>query len=217
MNTYRQLVYMVYDELKINSDDSIWEVDHLIFLLNKYRALLIKQRYGAIKKVIPQTYFQTLDVVMSTSVDKSIKQVPSTIELNNSELFFSANTASEDVSRRVILVPASRFPYVQINKWLNKVVYCSIKPDKYLHIKCMQDRPSIISLTVILENPLDELTFKASTINPLDMDFPMETSAIHDVISLVAKELGDSKVIPDVEKNNATEENLMQKPQRNDR
>jgi hypothetical protein len=42
MSKYKELVYMVLDSVKIVSDDSIINEDHVIFLLNKYRAFLIK-------------------------------------------------------------------------------------------------------------------------------------------------------------------------------
>ena len=39
MSTYREIVYMVLDELKLESDDAYYTQDHVIFLINKYRAL----------------------------------------------------------------------------------------------------------------------------------------------------------------------------------
>ena len=35
MSTYRELVYLVLDELKGTSDDFTYTEDHIIFLLNK--------------------------------------------------------------------------------------------------------------------------------------------------------------------------------------
>ena len=40
MRTYRQLIYLVLDELKLMSDDSSFTEDHIIFLLSKYRAFI---------------------------------------------------------------------------------------------------------------------------------------------------------------------------------
>ena len=41
--TLRELVYLVLDEVKINSDDSYFNEDHVIFLLNKYRSFVLKK------------------------------------------------------------------------------------------------------------------------------------------------------------------------------
>ena len=60
MNTYRQLVYMVLDELKGSADDFTFTEDHVMFLLSKYRAFLLKQRYADIKKPMPESNYQTL-------------------------------------------------------------------------------------------------------------------------------------------------------------
>jgi hypothetical protein len=62
MATYRELVYMVLDELKAKSDDFYYTEDHIVFLLDKYRAFLLKQKYSDIKKQIPQSNFQVLSL-----------------------------------------------------------------------------------------------------------------------------------------------------------
>ena len=40
--TYRQLVYLVLDEIKLISGDSIIHEDYIIFLADKYRPFLLK-------------------------------------------------------------------------------------------------------------------------------------------------------------------------------
>ena len=44
MSKYSELVYMVLDELKGMSDDFSFTEDHIVFLLDKYRAFILKQR-----------------------------------------------------------------------------------------------------------------------------------------------------------------------------
>ena len=55
MSTYRQLTYMVLDELKLVSDDSHFTKEHIMSLLNWYRLFILKQRYSDIKKQIPDS------------------------------------------------------------------------------------------------------------------------------------------------------------------
>ena len=43
--TYREIIYMCLDALKITSDDAIFNEDHILFLVNKYRNLLLQQKY----------------------------------------------------------------------------------------------------------------------------------------------------------------------------
>jgi len=60
MSKYKDLVYMVMDQVKIISDDSIITEDHVVFLLSKYRAFLIKQKYLDKGESVPEEYYQTL-------------------------------------------------------------------------------------------------------------------------------------------------------------
>ena len=55
MSTYRELVYLVLDELKGTSDDFTYTEEHIMFLLSNYRAFLLKQKYNDIKKQIPES------------------------------------------------------------------------------------------------------------------------------------------------------------------
>lgn len=43
MSTYRELVYMVHDEMKRVSDDAFYTDEHVIFLLNKFRSYILKE------------------------------------------------------------------------------------------------------------------------------------------------------------------------------
>ena len=60
MSTYKELIYMCLDELKLYSDDALYTEEHIMFLLGKYRTFLIKQRYSDVKKQIPESNYQTI-------------------------------------------------------------------------------------------------------------------------------------------------------------
>ena len=62
MTTYREVANMVLDILKLISDDSIFQIEHVIFLMDKFRAVVLKQRYSDVKKEIPESNFQTICV-----------------------------------------------------------------------------------------------------------------------------------------------------------
>ena len=47
--TWRELVYMINDELKLDSDDSSFNEEHIAFLAGKYRALILEQKYSGLK------------------------------------------------------------------------------------------------------------------------------------------------------------------------
>ena len=66
MSTYRELTHMVLDELKIISDDSHFQEEHVIFLLDKYRSLILKQKYEKEKKEMPESNYQTICLDLET-------------------------------------------------------------------------------------------------------------------------------------------------------
>ena len=56
--TYAEVVYMILDELKLSSDDSYFNEYHVLMLADKYRAMILKQRYKDIKKTVPYSNYQ---------------------------------------------------------------------------------------------------------------------------------------------------------------
>ena len=50
MTTYREVVFMALDELKLISNDATYTPEHLIFLADKMRALLLDRRYRDARK-----------------------------------------------------------------------------------------------------------------------------------------------------------------------
>ena len=60
MNTYRELVFLILDEAKGTSDDFSFNEQHLIFLLDKYRAVLLKNNYFTIKRIVPDSNYQSI-------------------------------------------------------------------------------------------------------------------------------------------------------------
>ena len=60
--TLRELVFICLDELKLSaSDDSFFNENHVRFLLNKWRARLLKQEYDNNKnKKASESAYQTI-------------------------------------------------------------------------------------------------------------------------------------------------------------
>ena len=56
MSTYRELIYMVMDKLKLNTDDTYFNEDHIVFLLDKYRNFLLKQDRSSDSEISESNY-----------------------------------------------------------------------------------------------------------------------------------------------------------------
>ena len=141
--TYREIVYMCLDSLKVASDDSYMTEEHVLFLVSKIRALILKQRYSDVKKDIPHSNYQTicLDLIQVPAISgepceggtylRSKEKVPATMSIGTNVVYpidFYQGTHITYVSRE-------RMRYVGDNKWIRKIIYASKGPDGNLFFK----------------------------------------------------------------------------------
>lgn len=144
MNTYRECVYMIFDELKLDSDDSRIEVEHIIFLLNKYRAILAKQRYGGTKRDVPLEYYQIWDLgyldlpVNNTDVRRTFsfnKPVPSILNLHGILLETSISYNTAPIEEECIIDGTPVFIYNQLSDFVeNNIDVNFINPDRFKYL-----------------------------------------------------------------------------------
>ena len=201
MSTYRELTYMVLDELKGISDDFTYTEDHVIFMLVRYRATLLKQRYGNDpRKDIPQSNFQ--DLKMNLIPAPAISGV--TCEGGN---YLRTTEKLPD-----LLVSKERIRYVGYNKWLKPFGYATIGSDNYLYIKYFNPQTAYlknVTVSGIFENAEEasELTEEGQcNCDVLDRKFPIEESMVSPLIDAVVRELAGAAYRPKDEDNNAKDD-----------
>ena len=218
--TYREIAYMCLDQLKVASDDSYYTIDHILFLISKIRALLLKQTYSNIKKEIPQSNYQTicLDLMQVPAITgepceggtylRSKEKVPSTMTIGTNIVYpidFYQGTHITYVSRE-------RMRYVGNNKWLQDIIYVSRNPDGHLYFK--SSNPQFLFLekvrmTGIFENPEEVAKLECSDTKQcdvLDSQFPLEEGLVTTAIELVVKYLSGAAWSPRDTTNNANDE-----------
>ena len=223
MNTYRDIVYYILDQVKLSSDDAYFEDTHVMYLLSKLRAYLLKRKYEAIKNQISQGNFQTITVNLAPyNVDdysdcagarmlRSTKPVPNLLLVNNFEGY---STAMHTYSRlgRFAVVSNVRFDTVLYDKWLKNFIYVTIGTDNYLYIKSMN--PQIYSLESIQLNSVFEDIMEASRLEEgntsgcelLDMRFPLEEGLIIPLQDLAIQNLLGASMRPKDTLNNASDD-----------
>lgn len=83
--TYADVVYMILDELKLSSDDSYFNEYHVLMLADKYRAMILKQRYKDIKKTVPYSNYQEVMFTLNKRSDseKTFKDLRSAVDNPN--------------------------------------------------------------------------------------------------------------------------------------
>lgn len=219
MSTYKELIYMVLDELKLYSDDASYTEEHVMFLLDKYRAFLLKQRYSDVKKQIPESNYQTicLDLIEVPAISgepceggsylRSKEKIPFLMKIGNPKVY-----PVDYYQGEITYVSRERMRYVGYNKYLKNIIYASIGPDNYLYFKSFNPQYLYLEkarMTGIFEDAVaaSELQCKEDkACDILDREFPMESALVPPMIELVVKELLGAEYRPKDETNDAKDE-----------
>lgn len=214
MQTYGELVYLILDELKLISDDKQFEEEHIIVLINQYRNLLLKQRYSDIRKEMPVSNLQSIDITLSVedTILKSNMSLPTILNLNVQNLT-TISSISTFWQGEFSFIDYNQFRYTGYNRWLNSIVYVTIGPDGYLY--CKSNNLSFLQLTditvtSIFENPL-EVHNLSTPINEtsedsiLDIPIPIEGNLLSILKEIIIKELSGAIYRPEDEINNAND------------
>lgn len=213
---------MVLDELKIVSDDSHFQEEHVLFLLDKYRSLLLAQRYKDVRKEIPESNYQTIcvDLKQVNAIDgtpctgadymKSLQEIPNMMQVGKQKIssldYFQGNFAYTN---------NERFKYVGNNKYLKNQIYGTIAPDNHLYLK--SSNPQMYYLEKVKVTGIFEDSSKAAELqcpdasgekpcDVMDMEFPIEEALIPPMIELIVKELSGHAYQPTDNENNATDD-----------
>lgn len=220
MSTYREIVYMINDELKLSSDDAHFTEDHIIYLTSKYRAFLLKQRYSDIKKFIPESNFSTicLDLIEVPAISgevceggvylRSKNKIPYMMGIKQPRVY-----PVDYYQGEITYVSRDRMRYVGYNKYLNNIIYCSLAPDNYLYFKSSNPQYLYLEkvrITALFENAEDTFGLQCDENGKicelLDAEFPLESPLIPPLLELVVKELRGAEFIKEDEENNAKDD-----------
>ena len=218
--TWRQIVYMVLDELKLMSDDSYFTEDHIIFLLNNYRSFVLKQRYADIKKFIPESNYQTicLDLIKVPSINgepctggyylRSKDKIPVTLPIGNPRVY-----PLDFYQGDIAFISRDRMRYVGYNKWLKNIIYCSLGPDNYLYLKSINPQYYYlerVKFTAVFEDSktVSELDCLEddNQCDLLDREFPIEEALVPPLIELTVNEIKKAVYTPEDYANNAEDD-----------
>ena len=220
--TYRELVYLILDEIKLNTDDAQFTEDHIVFLLNKYRAFILKQRYSDIKKYIPESNYQEIciDLIQTTAISgepceggtylRSKIKIPYLIKIGN-PMLYPIDYYQGDIT----YISRERMRYVGHNKYLQNIIYASLGPDGYLYFKSSNPQYLYlekVKMLGIFEDPKEAINLGCSSeeetksCDILDYTFPIEEALVPPIVELILKELINAEYRPEDKQNNADDE-----------
>lgn len=222
MTTYREVVFMALDELKLISNDATYTPEHLIFLADKMRALLLDRRYrDARKGEVSRSNYQEicLELVEVPAIPgttcygeylRSTEKVPSLMNIGIKHIYPVDYFNSEHIS----YIPLERMPYVGYNKWLSNMIYVTKGPDDYLYLK--SSNPQFLYLKklkidAVFQNSQEATKLSCgnsidSNCDILDSEFPLEDTLISVLIQLMVQELSGTRYLPTDKQNNASDD-----------
>ena len=213
MTTWKELVYIALDSLKIHSDDSKFTEDHVIFLLSKYRAFVLNQTYAKAGKSISDSNYQTInmDLIKSSIIDKEVcgnsiylrsnTTIPNILHIGNPKVY-----PIDYFKGEITFIPKERMKYVGNNRFLQNIIYCSYGTNNYLYLKSSNPQFKYLEKAefyAIFENPIEVYNLEDSKINILDRVFPVEDNLIPAILEYVMKDLTNGIYKPSDNTNDA--------------
>lgn len=213
----RHIVYYCLDAIKAFSDDSSINEEHVLYLVGKYRALLLK-KYGEGKKGLSESNYQTicLDIekysrsICSTgNIMRSTQEIPVMLDIVTPTILLYNGMESENI----IFTSFKRLKAVGAGKYSKNFIYCALGEDKHLYFKSNNFESSYlkkIKLKAIFEDyeKAYELncngTEKACDV--LDTELPIEPALVPELIAYIVKEILGTAYRPKDNTNNASDD-----------
>lgn len=209
--TYREVIYMVNDLCKQFSDDASFTEDHILFLINKYRGALLQQ-YLSIKKQIPHSNYQTIEIpLVSNQVPKSNNiqftstiTIPFLLSIGNPSVYtpsYYEDPFFNQFIGPINLVSRERLRYVGYRSHLKNQLYAAINPqDNHMELKVHQafaikvkeyiDENGPVELTVYLTGIFEDAwQVTQQTNGNLDSEFPLESGLLPNLLQAVLKDI----------------------------
>lgn len=223
----KEIVYMCLDMAKAaTSDDSYFNEEHVIFLLKKYRSILIKKEQDKKKEdtdIASEFEYQQicLDLEKVAAIDgepctggyylRTTKKIPKILEGSMPQVY----PFDYYQGINICFIPRERMRYIGTNKFLQNIIYVSLGPD--LHLYFNSNNPQFLYLKKIRVNAIFEDFDEASDLlcddegepescDVLDSVFPIRDYLVSTLIELVVQALVSSEYRPVDNNNNANDE-----------
>lgn len=224
MATFREIVYMTLDLLKEHSDDAYYTEEHIIFLAQKMRALVLEKKYKGARNTAFQVVSSEnkqeicLDLEPATGLGtgcaggwlKTKQGVPATL-FDHADVY----AVGDMFSTNITYIPMERMPYVGHNRWLKGIIYCarSVSGNLYLHSVNQQFMfLEKVKVKGVFADPEKAAALACSTdgtiscTDILDQQFPLEEALVVPCIELIVQELLGSRYAPEDKINNAKDD-----------
>tara|TARA_R110000765_G_scaffold94720_2_gene178518 strand:- start:2605 stop:3432 length:828 start_codon:yes stop_codon:yes gene_type:complete len=142
--TKNELIYTVYEQLKVTSDDNELSREFVSSLIDSSRATLIKQVYGSKGWNIPIEIKQELCIGLEpvSNIDgltcfgkilRTKEKIPAGISIKGAEGAILAVRTYDRKKLNINIVPIERFPVLGHNPYTAGMLYAAIDVDSHLY------------------------------------------------------------------------------------
>ena len=221
----RTIIYTVLEKLKIHSGDSKITPELISSMIDTKRAMLLKSRFSRNTWNIPIEIKQEvcMDIERVDTIDgfslagKTIRTafaIPGSIKIRGKDGPLMVRR-QDGLSIPINIVPIERLPYIGSNKFTAMLTYACIDYDGRLILTSTSDKLKFIKeikVTNVFENPEDvyELECRDNNdygdIEPWDMEYPVETSMVDEIVEMIVKDLFNTIRLPEDKTNDSLDE-----------
>lgn len=218
MATFGQIAHAIQDFSKTISDDSTITIDHIIFLMSKYRNYLLSNP----TKTLTEADYQTICVEVETGDDGNIcgsvpylvstTEVPTVIARGGVTVVPPAGFL---YGYRFQFVNYQKFQFVGFNKWLYGFIYVTVGPDGRLYVKSHNrgflnlEKLKVTALFNDIEKAAEmecDECCNTEICDIEDREFPLDAGYVPLLMKYVTQEITAAAWQPKDDRNNANDD-----------
>ena len=203
MATLREIIYDISEIVNAYSDDSKISEEHIAFMINNKRNLLLKQYMSDMKKEIPQEAIQTICLSLTPDdtcledeiVLKSSTKVPATLDNTGRGNIIKAYGKNSRFLKNINVIDYSRLPFVSSEKYNRTMLFVTTDNKSYLNVFNTDNRHILlenIEIEGVFENPEEAYNLSCelnSDIDFYDTKYPVESALIDIIRREIVQEL----------------------------
>jgi hypothetical protein len=225
--TGNELIYQIYEDLNIHSDDTNITNEYIIQLINQQRALWVSREYNKIGTLIDSKLIQDLPITATEKVQtvlasdpstlsftsegryiRTLLQVPRAIETNR-RLLYTRIGPADTTAVEIPLIPFSQINFSG-NGRFNKDVIHAFHYNDYIYLTANSEAHQFvkgIAIRGIFEDPVEAASFNLPSTEcwTLDSEYPLSERLFNYIKPQIIQQLVTRFQIPSDDTNDAND------------
>ena len=221
--TKRDLIFTIYELLKVSSDDTDLSEEFVSSLVDSTRAKLIKQTYGNKEWNIPievtqELCFQLENVASVNgatcfgTILRSTAVIPKGLSVKGANGALLSVRTYDKKQLHLNIVPVERLPFIGVNPYTSGMLYAAIDSDRKIYVVSGQRAHAMmkfVKVKGIYENPDEAFALQcddAEVCESWDKEYPCELAMQDDIVAIIVNQLAARFGFPEDNTNNAEDD-----------